>query len=377
MKTIYLHIGMAKTGTSSIQIFLRDNEEKLKEKGYIYKFMPFEYPNARIARNGCFMSRTVLGKDGKTDEQATAERWNAVLDILLNWSKEGDNILLTDEAIWNTLPGYEYKPLKDLKEFADKNNFCLKVIVYLRRQDEYIESAYKQYVRKHGMTRHFDYIVEEMPYNFAHIDYEVYLGNIEEIIGHENFIVRRFDRKYFNGGTIQSDFMNAIGLKLTDEYTISEEYANTSLKNNFIEQKRVLNRLFMEYPEEESRHIQQLFSEILQEASDAKKAANDGGYFTKEKRKKFLNRFDKSNAAVAQKYFGEESLFSDANPKKGAFKPRESIWNEDLALFVGAAIMRQMREMEDLKKENASLKRRLDSLEKKNLVNAVKKMIKK
>ena len=36
MTTIYLHIGMPKTGTTSLQKFLFDNREKLLEKGYLY-----------------------------------------------------------------------------------------------------------------------------------------------------------------------------------------------------------------------------------------------------------------------------------------------------------------------------------------------------
>lgn len=36
MKTLYLHIGTPKTGTSAIQIFCKDNQETLKKQGYYY-----------------------------------------------------------------------------------------------------------------------------------------------------------------------------------------------------------------------------------------------------------------------------------------------------------------------------------------------------
>ena len=46
-KTIYLHIGVSKTGTTSIQRFLYKNRELLKDKGILYP-CPFDSKNAKF-----------------------------------------------------------------------------------------------------------------------------------------------------------------------------------------------------------------------------------------------------------------------------------------------------------------------------------------
>ena len=54
MKTLYLHIGTSKTGTSAIQIFCKDNQETLKKQGYYYPIFDFKYFNVKKVRNAHF-----------------------------------------------------------------------------------------------------------------------------------------------------------------------------------------------------------------------------------------------------------------------------------------------------------------------------------
>lgn len=55
MKTLYLHIGTPKTGTSAIQIFCKDNQEALKKQGYYYPIFDFKYFNVKTVRNAHFL----------------------------------------------------------------------------------------------------------------------------------------------------------------------------------------------------------------------------------------------------------------------------------------------------------------------------------
>lgn len=49
---LILHVGMGKTGTSSVQFFLRDNRERLREMGVLFPASP---GNARHTRLGLFV----------------------------------------------------------------------------------------------------------------------------------------------------------------------------------------------------------------------------------------------------------------------------------------------------------------------------------
>ena len=65
MKTLYLHIGTPKTGTTSLQHFCHDNQQKLAEKGYFYPEFDFEYANKGKYRNGLFLEAVYLDDEGK------------------------------------------------------------------------------------------------------------------------------------------------------------------------------------------------------------------------------------------------------------------------------------------------------------------------
>lgn len=52
MKTLYIHIGTPKTGTTSIQNFCGLNREKLKEQGVLYPIMNYHYERKSVNRNG-------------------------------------------------------------------------------------------------------------------------------------------------------------------------------------------------------------------------------------------------------------------------------------------------------------------------------------
>ena len=56
MKTVYLHIGMPKTGTTALQMFLPLNEEALSQNGFSYPLMPFEFENIGKRRNAHFLT---------------------------------------------------------------------------------------------------------------------------------------------------------------------------------------------------------------------------------------------------------------------------------------------------------------------------------
>ena len=65
MKTLYLHIGMPKTGTTSIQTFCELNRELLKEMGYWYPESIHKYKNVSIRRNGHFLVGQCKDSEGK------------------------------------------------------------------------------------------------------------------------------------------------------------------------------------------------------------------------------------------------------------------------------------------------------------------------
>ena len=100
----------------------------------------------------------------------------------------------------------------------DKNIFSLKVIVYLRRQDEFLYSRWNQRIKAAVGLASPDYVttwqelMNHPPQSI--LNYYEMLNKIADYIGKESIIVRRFDKNHFlYGQTIYEDFLHAIGLE--------------------------------------------------------------------------------------------------------------------------------------------------------------------
>ncbi|MBR1630056.1 MAG: hypothetical protein IJ679_12465 [Lachnospiraceae bacterium] len=144
MAEAYLHIGMPKTGTTAIQCFLRDNREELKKQGFCYPDFGYAYPKVGAHRNGYFVSRV--------DNLYEKEREGSYrkLDKL---AKSCEKIILSDEAIWRKQRKLDF--WKTIRERFESLGLTLQIIVYLRRQDEMIESFWNHRVKGKGETVSF------------------------------------------------------------------------------------------------------------------------------------------------------------------------------------------------------------------------------
>ena len=88
MRTIYLHIGMPKTGTSAIQYFLSANQALLEEKGLIYRQMPWHYPGHTDRRNAHFLTGSIRDQNGAPDLPARLAREDEAFDIISQYFSE-------------------------------------------------------------------------------------------------------------------------------------------------------------------------------------------------------------------------------------------------------------------------------------------------
>ena len=130
MSIAYMHIGAPKTGTSTLQKFFKLNKGLLKEKGFIYPDFGIEYPGVGQARNAYFISQT-----GKPKNQ---EECKKSYELLGEFGKKHERIILSDEAIWNRQKPPRFWTM--VREEFDKIGMDFSIIVYLRRQDSLVEA---------------------------------------------------------------------------------------------------------------------------------------------------------------------------------------------------------------------------------------------
>ncbi|MGN1138595.1 MAG: hypothetical protein ACI4RM_04040 [Ruminococcus sp.] len=311
MPTLYLHIGMPKTGTSYIQKFLRENGNVLKEKGYVFPIFP-EVPNVLPQRNARFLLHTFRDEKGKVDKEKTEEVWNSNFDYISELFTKYDNMIMSEEGIWDINKKNDGF-WKKLKKELDNRGIDCKIIAYLRRQDLYQQSHWAQKVQEYETCTFTEYI---NGISKDRLDYYTRLNDIAKFMGKENIIVRVYEKQQW-GGTqknLISDFFDAVGLDLTEDFIPPEKsIVNISLTGKYLAFKQYMNR----YPERQTRqHKKDCLYKALGEiaynnSSDTNYSKNV--FLSQEETIAYLDKFEEENELVAKEYLGREDgiLFKD------------------------------------------------------------------
>ena len=348
-----LHIGRAKTGTTSLQRFLHTNRDALVQCGLYYpesglsniahhdiaKYFTrsIRHPGKKnkLSRlKGLFnilmdkiskktlsqlegIFNTLIDKISKktryilpTEGKNGLARLEAIVDALFREiSKKEKTILLSSEAFQNSDP-------KLLKERFDRAS--TRIIVYIREQVDFAVSAYQQEVH----AKDYCISLDESVNRFI-VDYNFFLGQWEKVFGRENIEVRVFDRRHLLQGDIIHDFMKNLDIDITKNFSVSLLDQNPSIGGALLEFKRMLNAFGID--QQINNKLYRIFSII---------AADNAHY----RRKPLLdsklidsirNSVSKSNQQVFDRYFGGIDMFADPNYRQvdgGAEISKTDLW---------------------------------------------------
>lgn len=359
MKTLYLHIGTPKTATTAIQSFCYDNRDVLEQHGYYYPMFDYQFENVQKYRNGHFLVCRVFDESHTRLPEKQEALTMQILGELFAMFEQYDTIILSDEGIWNR--GFfedTHCWSKIQKGLVDKG-ILVKVIVYFRRQDDFLFSWWNQQI-KEGMhpssVMDWNEITEKLPY--IKLDYYGYLEQIAQYVGKDNILVRLFDRKEFVGGTIQEDFLDAIGLSLTEDFKINDGLSNLSLTKNDIEIKRALNTL-SGLDKKENALFRKVLSQLSEESIDDRSVS----MFSAEEDAAFMQQFAEGNDKIAKEYMHrDEPMFQPAKNSQEKWTANNEQMVEDVVRFFGTITLQLMRENEELKAELKTQKQHINNI---------------
>lgn len=379
MSTLYLHIGTPKTGTTAIQVFLMNNRELLKSKGFFFPIISGRFgriiPNTGMLekvssrRNAHFLIDFLDRKDADNEEYVQMIR--KCYDELFEALDNNDNVILTDESIWHACKKIK-NFWKDLLSKLNEKGHDLKVIVYLRRQDEFIQSYWKFNVLA-SETMSFKEYVNSSKYKFFPLDYYTHLSNISKDVGKDNVIVRVYEKGQYKGkkNNIISDFFDALGLELTDEYTESDSVKNANVDYICTEVKRKLNII----PEFKSRRIflRRIMNEISEQNCEEEKFQFNS-IFAPEDQKCFLEKYEEENRKVAIEFLNRQDGRLFYAPVLYDEQPKEFSSNE-LVYICGKMLLELneennnlIQEKNDLIRENKRIETEFNGYKKHSLI---------
>tara|TARA_B100000900_G_scaffold126037_1_gene106385 strand:+ start:181 stop:1239 length:1059 start_codon:yes stop_codon:yes gene_type:complete len=274
---LFLHIGLHKTGTSSIQESLIQNKANLAKEGILY------INNLKIFDN-------ILNIDFFNIKFA-----DKCITELENISKSKKNtikkIIISNESFSGN-PFNGYKKLKIIVKYLNEisKSFETKIILYLRRQDELIESLYIQSI-KSGKTALFNDFIKTLKYDS--FNWSNYINIWMQYFSKNQLIVRMYDKEKFKDGNIVTDFASVLESKLLKNdinfYEENKGYSQASL-----EVAQMLNQYLNEY---EKRYVRHFLEKI-----DTKKRHISSKFYTYKKRQQVLAYFEKCNEELLDKF---------------------------------------------------------------------------
>lgn len=287
-RTIFMHIGMHKTGTTAIQYFLKNNEAQLLRRyGLAYSDYYFGY----AMRLGFLDWKTYLSR----------------LRSIIASTKDCD-IIISDEDL-----SVCHSHIEEILDALD--GFKLKIICYVRRQDTWLQTFYSQFVAwPDNYTGTFENWLLEHGYALA--DYHARLKPWADAIGLENFILRVFDKQRKKTWLID-DFLGCIGVMECDalDFTPAAQGENISLNRDCLEVKRIINRPGLGI--DQGKRI----ADLLQEITTRKALGHFGGvsFFSPKQRLEIIERYSESNQRLAREFLGKQDgeLFTEPLPDAG------------------------------------------------------------
>jgi hypothetical protein len=300
---LVMHIGTGKTGTTSIQTFLHRNRDRLAGLGFLYPESPGRGRHVRLSLS--VLPQDHLDRTPTWHRQgfATAAEFRA--DFHRRFCEEIaaaglPRLILSDEALYGAPDG-----ARDLlRHLTDRIARSLRLVVYLRRQDDHLVSRYQQVVRA-GEIRRLAERVRTM--DLSHIyDYHRRLGEWHRDMDPARMVIRPFERRSFTDGSLHQDFLDAAGVDARADELSQVTTLNESLDAESVEILRILNIYRVEH---EGAKVGLLDNHQLVVRLRDASATDPGPSLTlpPQMLDQFMAQWEESNRAVARDYLDDPS----------------------------------------------------------------------
>ena len=337
----YVHIGLPKTGSTSLQAFFRKNRRALSNRGVVY---PATTGSTMLDAADALLDRSEFSD--VEEFRTTLRRFWKQHDLanVGNGTASAFALLSENPAIRASNPKYASPRLdfetcwRELSQQAEQDEVLLvsseelaaisplelqhraafdarekRIIVYLRRQDFAIEAAYSQAVRTGLFRGTIDEYVEDVLINRnparGIFDYRKLVSDCWEAFGRQHVRVFLFEEDR-DSQWIFATALEALGLPLDSDLDLPER-SNPSLQPLFVE---YLRRSLIA-----GRWGWPLVRRVNQLTRDPDLSiGGPRGLLSRESRARVRSHFDDDNEWLASELFVEprELFISDAYPEQ-------------------------------------------------------------
>jgi hypothetical protein len=276
MKKLYVHIGTHKTGTTSLQNKLSEESYALLKDGAFY-----------ISTTGIFNKISIL-ESYDSDLVKCARK--VLVSRLSHFNQINTFITSSEHLSGNAFNGYSNSSLmaKMLHDITLDLDLDVYIIVYIRRQDRFIESLYMHMIES-GYNLTFNNFVSDIGSEW--FNWKTLIESYENIFGKDRMIVRNYNDVVKNKGFFK-DFCEIVNIP-----EISNIRLNTGSSCASINMQRIFN-------ERLDANMSKIFTKLIRKYNRNQKLLNsinrysfftDGGRF-------LMNTYYDDNNYICQKY---------------------------------------------------------------------------
>ncbi|MFW2545279.1 hypothetical protein ACN2XU_21840 [Primorskyibacter sp. 2E107] len=352
-KTLFIHVGHYKTGTTALQVFLAHNARKMRRHGvdyaelhqHNYKHSMFAFALYRAAG-----VRTLMhGYNHPIDPETL---WARLFDTVE--ASPAERVLISSEEFMR-LGAYPAAAGR-LKAIVDeaRGRIDIRIIAYLRSPDAHLRSWYNQMVKMSAATSDYNRAVCQVM-EPVHYDYALALRPWAEIFGPEAVTVRHYREGFRRDGGLFRDFLPLIGFDYDKPpgrraWFKPEEDVNPRKDDRLLELSRALH--LADVPKNLRPWIEKRAGDML-EKQDAEIADGARSFAA------VINEV-KTGLAGLQALPGcdvdIEAFYNDL--------PRpEEPWRGELGFVLATLLREQNMQRESLHKRMVELRDRVDALE--------------
>lgn len=300
VKTLYLHVGAPKTGSSAIQqfIFQRENVGQfLNANGILPSNLGQQFWNAFLGEFGFGMDISrVIRHLTTTPECMSRGPWEFFALNLKRMTETGyQRFFVSQEGLMYlqmfncTFDGRPW--METALEPLLGTDARAKIMLLVRRQDTFLESLYIHYVKR-GYTGSFESFIDGFP--VERLDWHALAQEYAALPGVEEVWAAPFEgellRKHLSKHLFEA-FVNAMELDITvnvgDETELKGKLTNPSVAPDLIPLSRWINE---HLPAERATAINEMLAYEF-----SKRPGTESGLLTTAQRRDLLARFDQSN----------------------------------------------------------------------------------
>jgi len=306
MKSLVLHIGIPKTGSSALQVFCAQNRTALLARSLDY----FELGDFDLgvrgkisSGNGAHLARSFLRPQGPS-YRPDREQQLAILERRI--AASGCDIGLLSSEI------FVFADDAALASFADwlrDRGILLRFFYSIREQIQFLVSSYIQQVKRHACTETCEQYVLRVFEKIAHIKYSKLFERLCKFTQPELITCLNYEGTRALKQGICEAFVSSFGIK-TDGLQFTDSSVNVSLDLTEIKIMLALNKL----------RPRMVFSDILVENATRRGRKNvdlSRQLLSEEVLRRIELYFEADNARFARTYFGGEPLFEPREPETG------------------------------------------------------------